>query len=468
MKYRMGKAASYGEWLDLAATYDKANGLDHWRRRDETRQYDYVAIRARVDKLRKLKSRHDVRGLLLHLNEGIHGNLGGMGRAGLYGHAMMGTKHLIEDYVDEICHALDLIATDEHSDISVEEKYDFFQRASHCFGQSALMMSASGSLFFYHLGVARALLKEGLLPSIISGSSGGSIAGSIVCTHSDDELMEMLTPDYFIELFDISADKGKVDRGEQLRESLHKLVPDLTFQQAFEKTGRQMNISIAPAEKHQSSRLMNATTSPAVLMHSAIRASCAVPGFFSPVTLETLDAEGARQKYLPNRAWVDGAVSDDLPAKRLARLYGVNHFIVSHTNPGTRSLVNDQQRKLKPMHVVSKASRRTAREWFNAYSSLMDISGMHRGRLGTVNRVVKSLVNQEHGGDINIIADYKMINPLTVLDSPSEKKVRDLMQRGERCTWPKLEMVRQQTRISQKLREILGQYRVSAPLAPNK
>ena len=41
------------------------------------------------------------------------------------------------------------------------------------------------------------------------------------------------------------------------------------------------------------------------------------------------NVHGERQPYVPSRQWVDGSVSADLPAKRLARLYGVNHFITS-------------------------------------------------------------------------------------------------------------------------------------------
>ena len=288
----------------------------------------------RLDNLRRLKSRQDIAGLLYNLNEGIHGNVGGMGKPGLYGHAMSGTKQLIEDYIDEVVHALDLIDAENSGEVSLEEKLDFFRRASHCFGRTALMLSASGALYFFHLGVARALVKEDLLPSVISGSSGGSIAGGLTCTHTDDELLDVLTPDFFINMFFQDENEQKsTDRGAQLQEALQRMMPDITFQQAFEKTGRSMNISIAPSEKHQTSRLLNAVASPAVLIHSGIRASCAVPGVFSPVILEALSRNGQRKSYLPQRSWVDGAVSDDLPAKRLARLYGINHTVVSQTNP---------------------------------------------------------------------------------------------------------------------------------------
>ena len=108
--------------------------------------------------------------------------------------------------------------------------------------------------------------------------------GTVVSTHTDAELLEMLRPEYFL---DNRPQQGKalsVAPGDELEAGIKQFIPDMTFQQAFAKTGRAMNVSIAPAEAHQTSRLLNATTSPSVLMRSAVMASAAVPGIFPPVT----------------------------------------------------------------------------------------------------------------------------------------------------------------------------------------
>jgi len=72
-----------------------------------------------------------------------------------------------------------------------------------------------------------------------------------------------------------------------------------------------------------------------------VMASCAIPGVFPPVSLQAKNKDGKIQAYLPSRKWVDGSMSNDLPSKRLARLYGVNHFIVSLTNPVVLPFVSD-------------------------------------------------------------------------------------------------------------------------------
>ena len=440
-----------------------ARGWTAGAERDHSQQYDYVSIRTRLDRLRSLKASHDHRGLLYTLNEGIHGNMGGMGRAGLYGHALSGTKLLIEDYIEEIVHTLEHLAGEDTGDISPEEKLDFFRRASHCFGHTAFMMSGSGSLLYFHMGVARALFEADLLPTVMSGSSGGSIIGSIVCSHTDEELRELMEPEVFLEQMPESSKRGGTADPADMEENLkHYLPDDMTFQKAFERTGRAMNVSIAPAETHQTSRLLNATTSPTVLMRSAVMASAAVPGIFPPVTLQALDGDGQLKSYLPSRRWVDGSVSDDMPAKRLARLYGVNHYIVSQTNPHVLPFVTDGQRKQTSLGLLQNAGLRATREWFNAVTMILDRADKKNGAVTQATSLMRSIINQDYVGDINILPDYRLINPKNLLGFPGEKQVLKLIASGERCTWPKLEMIRLQTRISRTLREILQRYEKSA------
>jgi NTE family protein len=386
-----------------------------------------------------------------------------MGRAGLYGHALTGTKLLIEDYIEEIAHTLEHLAGEDTGDISPEEKLDFFRRASHCFGHSAFMMSGSGSLLYFHMGVARALHEADLLPTVMSGSSGGSIIGSIVCSHTDEELRELMEPEVFLEQMPESSKRGGTADPADMEENLkHYLPDDMTFHRAFERTGRAMNVSIAPAETHQTSRLLNATTSPTVLMRSAVMASAAVPGIFPPVTLQALGDDGQLKSYLPSRRWVDGSVSDDMPAKRLARLYGVNHYIVSQTNPHVLPFVTDGHSKQTSLGLLQNAGMRATREWFNAVTMIIDRADKKNGAVTQATSLMRSIINQDYVGDINILPDYRLINPRNLLGFPGEKQVLKLIASGERCTWPKLEMIRLQTRVSRTLREILQRYEKGA------
>ncbi len=462
----MEDAQSYEEWREAAIAYDEKAGNQRWKRRDQSRQFDYVSIRLRLDRLRELRARHDYSGLLFNLNEGIHGNIGGMGRPELYERAKFGTKQLIEDYVEEIVDALELLAGSEHEGITPEEKLDFFHRAQHCFGQSALMLSGSGMLLYFHIGVVKALWQQGLLPDILSGSSGGSFVGSLVATRSDEELEQIFDAGYLAhEIEQEGRGPGFLHRLrpqllgiDEIKEILVRLIPNMTFLESREKTGRWMNISIAPAETHQTSRLLNATTTPNVLIREAILASAAVPGVYPPVTLMAKDNYGDKKQYLPSRKWVDGAISDDLPAKRLARLYGVNHYIVSQTNPHVIPFISDSKRSRRARSIIRVAATRTTREWLNAGASLMHRPLAKRPALNQFTNTVLAVINQDYIGDINILPPFRFRNPGRLLAHLTEQEIMDLITMGEKATWPKIEMIRLQTRISSTLKRVRGKY----------
>src|SRR3546814_845081 len=216
--------------------------MQAWREADASEQFDYKAIRARLEKLRGLCAAGDVKGLLFVLNEGIHGNIDGMGHERLYQKARFGTKILIEAYVAEVVAALEKIAASRS--IPREEKRDFFRRAQHCYGRSALLLSGSGSFLFFHVGVVKALWDEGVLPNILAGSSGGSIVAAIVCTRKDGEIGTFLGSDRLAN----PARDPELRRlaPDEVRARLAELIPDLTFREAWELSGRHLNVSVAP------------------------------------------------------------------------------------------------------------------------------------------------------------------------------------------------------------------------------
>lgn len=462
----MSAAANYRSWKKAALSHDELSGMNRWKKVEHTRLYDYASIRTRLNRLRKYKKNGSYHDLLFTLNEGIHGNMGGMGASSLYDRAKVGTKKLIVDYVNEICIALKLIDSVDDSIISREEKDDLFFRASHCFGCSALMLSGGAVLGNFHVGVIKTLLAEGLLPSVISGSSAGAIIAAMIGTNTDKELHKKFDSQHLI--MTARQEAGWVKRLlnphqkiliEDVQKFVERLIPDLTFLEAYELTGRKINISVAPAEFHQTSRLLNATTSPNVYVRSAVMASSAVPGIFPPVTLMAQNAHGEKQEYLPERKWVDGSVSDDLPAKRLARLYGVNHFIVSQTNPVVLPFLNSPLGKLPAGRWISSLATSTLRESLKATKGITKLHAQRWPRAGLLLNMYYSVAAQTYVGDINIIPDYSFVNPRKLLAIASEEEIMALIEAGEHATWPKVEMIRVSTQIGRTLDEILGKRR---------
>jgi NTE family protein len=76
----------------------------------------------------------------------------------------------------------------------------------------------------------------------------------------------------------------------------------------------------------------------------------------------------------------------------------------------------------------------------------------------TVNRLTNvglSIINQDYVGDINILPDMRLFNPLKLLSHRSVAEVVNLIDMGERATWPKIEMIRIQTKVGRRLDRIL-------------
>jgi NTE family protein len=462
----MDSAGNYAQWTEAAREHDEVSGAKRWREVDQTRQYDYAQIRLRLDRLRSLRARNDHAGLLYTLNEGIHGNMGGMGRSSLYRRARSGTKHLIEQYIDEVDDSLRFLAELKSDQIGIQEKLDFFYRANICFGRSALMLSGGGVLGFYHLGVVKALLEEGLLPRVISGSSAGSLVAGVVGTHTNEELMHFYDPANVH--FEAEREAGvftrmffganpQIDVGD-LERIIARLVPDMTFQEAYEKTGRQISITVAPAEPHQRSRLLNAIASPNVFIRSAVMASCAVPGVFPPVMLMARNAHGEPQPYLPTRRWVDGSIADDLPAKRLTRLYSTNHYIVSMVNPVVTPFLRGREKRGTLGAALGSLGVGVSREVLNFYRGMVQKQGDNWPRFNMLMNGVHALIDQEYTGDINIVPSFRWYNPAKILSHLSENELLALMHGGEHSSYSTIEAIRLCTKISRTMEEILQRF----------
>lgn len=464
----LDKAETYAEWSEAAAAYDTATGAARWRKTEQTNQYDYAQIQQRLERLQSFRQEGDNLALMFTLNEGVHGNMGGMGKSGLYQKSILGTKYLIEDYVSEICNSLNHIANVSDKEISYKDKKDLFQRASLCYGRSALMLSGGGSLGHFHLGVLKALMEQDLVPKVISGASAGSFVAAIFGTRTHQDMQTYIHSETLIKeakekagwlnrFLDNGDNSDQIDILE-VEEAINHLIPDLTFQEAYELSGYQINISIAPAELHQTSRLLNAITSPNVFVRTAVMASCAVPGVYPAVTLQAKNYKGESQPYLPTRKWVDGSVSDDLPAKRLSRLYGVNHYIGSLINP----IVMYTNEKSVERGGVGEFARNMGHRSITGLAKNMQLMTQKYGkdwpRLKFYSSMANSIFSQSYDADIAIFPNFDSFDMRKIISPLSEDELVKLIDQGERATWRKMGMIRTCSKISRTLDDILLEY----------
>ena len=455
-------ASTYQEYRDACLEHDRQSGADEWKEKDPCRDYDYRLIRKRVQRLQIARGKGDVYALSSIIHEGLHGNLGNIANPALREQCQIGTKVLIETFITEVVAALEQIYHADEQELDFYEKLSFFEETAHAFGRSCLMLSGGAGLGVFHCGVVKSLNEKNLLPSVISGASAGSIIAAMLGTRTHDELLDALDPAYVFERFrdwrNFSGfGKKSLFDSAALENSLITLFDLTTFEEAFKKTGRHVTITVSPADLHQHSRLLNAKTSPKAIIAQAVRASCAVPVIFSPVQLKAKNQQGDIVPYIPNRRFADGSLMADLPFERLSRLYGVNHSIVSQTNPLAvpfLSAFKNSPNSWSDM-TIRHIGHLTKSNSIFAIDMLERLIA-HRGTKLAIHKA-RSILDQQYVGDINILPQNQLRSLSQVLANPTQESVTSLIRNGEKATWPHIDVIERNTKISETLRYYLSQ-----------
>ncbi len=464
----LAQATDYAAWSAAAQEHDRLTGAVEWRDQAESSDYDYRLVQARLEELRELRElrrQGEVARLVFCLHEGLHGNLGNIANPALYTGCRFGTKRLLTDYLDEITSALDYLCEYETPVFPLADKLRFFERTAQSFVRSALMLSGGATLGLFHLGVIKALWSEGLLPRVVSGSSSGSIVAATLGTHTDAELARVFDPTLFtVEAWRSLGFKSLLKGSslmdsQQLERCIEHNVRALTFEEAFDRTGRIVSIPVSPARAHQHSRLLNYLSAPNVLIRRAALASCAIPGVFPAVMLEARDFNGVTVPYMPGDKWVDGTLNSDLPMLRVARMHNVNHYIVSQTNPHIVPFLGEAKPREKGLLSFT---RDIVSSTFQLYlKHLLDLArqNVDSHTLGLLLDKAYSVADQSYSGDITIVPPTWLNNLLDIFSNPRPERIAEFILTGERATWPKLERIRNATRISRAFEQGLERLR---------
>jgi hypothetical protein len=138
----------------------------------------------------------------------------------------------------------------------------------------------------------------------------------------------------------------------------------------------------------------------------------------------------------PGAGWT-ASIADDLPAKRLSRLYSTNHYIVSMVNPVATPFLSGGGRERSQMaRALGALGIGVSREVLNFYRGIVQRKGDTWPRFNMLMNGVHALIDQEYSGDINIIPSFRWYNPAKILSHLSEKELMDLMEGGERSAYP--------------------------------
>lgn len=454
----LAEAPNYEVWKAAALELDFLEGHAEWKEDFASDLYHYELIYDRLSNLRNYRQQNDFERLKRALREGLHHDLGNMGNNALYTRSHVGTKHLIEEYITQVCESLDYLCDAKVPGFPVADKLQFFRDTLTSYGRPALLLSGGATLGMFHFGVIKALWEKGLLPQVIAGSSIGAIIAGMLGVHSDAEVPEMLVPENhnlrawkWRGLVSAIRGDGLMDQ-EQLKSCLRANIGEYTFEEAFQKSGRSINVSVSPVQAHQKARLLCGYTSPYLLVWSAVLASAAVPGIFPPVPLMKKDIQGNILPYMSRLKFVDGSVVSDLPIERLMHLYDVNFTIVSQTNPHVVPFLNrrghDEKISLAnlPLHLLKSEIQFHGQGIFDYLRKRVqpEILRQMSGQMHTI-------MGQRYSGDVTVSPSYRLRDYRRMLANPDPAWVKEMILQGERATWPKISMIRSHARISKTL-----------------
>lgn len=283
------QALSYEEWHQAAQELDRLEGHDGWKSVPDSPDYDVDLVESRRRQLDEARRRGEVDRMLFLVRTSLTRGLGDMGNVRLYQRAHVGTKDRIERYINTVLEMMEtLLATSAQASYKAMDTKRVLEQvlsARQAFGRSAMLLSGGAAFGMYHIGVLKALWEARLLPRIISGASAGGLVAAVVCTHTDEQIPDLLArfPYGDLSVFEKTGDEDGVWRRlarflkmgafidvTHLTRLVRELVGDITFQESYNRTRRILNICVSSASVYELPRLLNYVTAPNVLVWSAV------------------------------------------------------------------------------------------------------------------------------------------------------------------------------------------------------
>lgn len=463
LEQQLAHANSYAEWQEIAHQLDQTSGIQLWKEDNSSIYFDSEVITHRLFLLKKYKRQGRVKDLISILHEGLTYDIANICHPMLFVVSYLGTKTIIEDYIHTVNESLKFIADVSEDLLSLDEKIAFFELCKIAYGQPALMFSGGATLGLFHSGVCKALKENDLLPNVLSGSSAGAIMTAMLGTLDSDRFNALSTGDQFYsQVFQFKSlktllkDPSGFTDVNYLKRFLQEHLGDLTFAEAHQKSGLDINIAVAPYNASQNPRVLNRYTSPDLLVWSAVLASCAVPILFSPIELVAKRHDGQHVPFMKHTRWVDGSVRSDFPQEKIARLYNVNYSIASQANPHVVPFMQSDVERYR-QDLLSWPERIVRRQGKVFAKGVMDFTRERVGAVPQVRRILDhgyGIVDQYYYGDINIIGKYNLRHYGYLLQNPTPEIFKKLQKEGERATWPKLSMIEIYARIGKTLTQI--------------
>lgn len=370
MRKACAQAESYEAWLSRTRGLHQWEGREPWRSA-KSAHFDMRLVARALETLNRVRTQADERGsphdlaeLLITL---VNRKFANINDPHNHMYPGVGPKAAVEAYVSAVASAIEHVVTTDWTDKDwgAQRKAAFIASARHAHGCTALCLSGGGAIAMYHLGLVGALLDQGVLPSVVSGTSGGAIVAGLLACRTDEELPHFIHPDvstrdgyrYFDDFWSMVGRlvrEGVVVDKEKFLQALEPICGDLTFAEAFARTGRLVNLSTSTTSLG-ATLLLNHIITPNVLVRSAVQASCALTGVMRPGHLLAKNREGKIVLFeSAGLLFRDGSFQSDIPMRELSAQFHATHFIVSQVNAHVAPFLYDS---VAPVSLLRRMER---------------------------------------------------------------------------------------------------------------
>lgn len=297
LRCQLRATTNFQEWKSAAITLDDHLGNEQWKETDDYAYYDHTSVKRVKEQLEATKAKARLEEKALGTREAVEGlrslveacvknNFVGVENPRLYSETYYGTKNLAQGFIDELHGSLAFLL--KSSSLNEKEKLSLSKQLHTNFGRTALCLSGGASFAWYHFGVVKALLDASLLPDVITGTSGGALVAALVATRTNEELTKSLVPAlaHHLDACEESLlvwgprwwySGARFDSLAWARKCSWFCRGSTTFREAYERTGRILNVSCVPSDPHSPTILMNYLTAPDCVIWSGVIASAAVP-----------------------------------------------------------------------------------------------------------------------------------------------------------------------------------------------
>lgn len=416
------------------------------------------------------------------LRTGLLRNLFGITKVSLYNKTYITTKESIRSYVEETIAAIKFVAdaspamTSRAGRMTAQDKLELFENGQRMYGSTALVMEGGSVFGFCHIGVVKALFENDILPRVIVGTATGALMAALVGIHTREELPGFLDGDGI----DLSAFTASRSRSREKRLAAHQStlwswlttlhrragrlftqgfvldpgvlaecveanVGDMTFQEAYDRTGRVLNIIVASPNDDVPNLLNYLTASNWLIRSAAMASHLTTLARHNEIQLLKKNAQGdivavpvrwprssGRNAGLPHSTG-----EDKTPLSRVRQQFNIDHFVVSQARPYVAPFIIPSLPYIRgrdmgfwgsfqlPFFLVPWTARCVA--------ACLSTFGM----LPAFVRRIRS--DQTFEADsLTLVPNISVSELGWLLKNPTEQEVKFWISRGERSVWPAL------------------------------